>query len=82
MNCKSIKLRDSKARREVTRSGHRLIKSRARNWNINNQLGYMIIDSYNNFIVYGSRMELTLEDIEEWIYNQVGSDNNCEFISY
>lgn len=41
-------------------------KSR-RNINPDNMGGYMVVDLCGNYIVAGSRFDLSLEDVQEWI---------------
>ena len=59
MNNKSI---EQRLRRHLYRQGYQLHKSRAKNWSIDNQLGYMIVDTYYNTAVAGACFELTLEE--------------------
>ena len=58
---------ERKLRRNLAMLGYRLCKSRARNWSYDNQLGYMIIDNGCNSVVLGSRYDLTLEDVQDFI---------------
>ena len=58
---------ERKLRRDLAKLGYRLCKSRARNWSYDNQLGYMIIHKGNGVVVLGSRFDLTLEDVQDFI---------------
>lgn len=59
MNNKSI---EQRLRRHLYRQGYQLRKSRAKNWSLDNQLGYMIVDPYYNIAVAGARFDLSLEE--------------------
>ena len=54
---------EQKLRRALTKEGYQLCKSRARNWSINNQQGYMIVNPYYNVVVAGSQYDLSLQDV-------------------
>ncbi len=58
---------EQKARRALRKDGYRLCKSRAKNMSLDNMLGYMILDASTNFVVAGSRYELTLEDVMDFV---------------
>lgn len=58
---------ENRLRRQAKRLGLVLVKSRGKKWNIDNQLGYMIVDLYTNAVVVGSRYEFTFEDVEQWL---------------
>lgn len=62
-----FKVRENFLRRQAARLGLRLEKSRGKKWSINNQGGYRIIDTQRNTIVYGSRYELTIEDVTSYL---------------
>ncbi len=64
MSPKAIEQRN---RRVLQKNGYILHKSRARNWSIDNQLGYMIVDGNTNLIIYGNRFDLTLDDVTEFV---------------
>ena len=66
---KETKNREQRIRRALAKDFCKLIKSRARNWSADNQLGYMIVDANNNTIQYGERFELTLEDVERIVFD-------------
>ena len=53
-----------------------LIKSRARNWSLDNQLGYMIMDYRANIpLLRSGDYSLTLEDVDAFVY---GTDDDEE----
>lgn len=58
---------ERKLRRALSKQGYQLCKSRAKNWSLNNQLGYMIIDPYYNIAVRGPQFDLTLEEVSEFV---------------
>ena len=52
-----------------------LIKSRARNWSLDNQLGYMIMDYRLGIAILQSwNYSLTLEDVDEFVYGIDGDE--------
>lgn len=59
--------REARVRRGLRRQGYTLIKSRARNWSINNHCKYMIVEAYNNSIVAGEKFDLNIEDVEKFL---------------
>lgn len=59
--------REAAARRHLARLGLVLRKSRSRHWSLNDQLGYMVLDPWTNGVVVGANLELSLDDVEEWI---------------
>ncbi len=61
------KVRENKTRRHAERLGFMLKKSRARNWNINDQGGYMLVDISTNVVIQGSRFDWSLSDIEGYL---------------
>lgn len=61
----SVNSLERKLRRDLSKQGYRLCKSRARNWSLDNQLGYMII--MDGCVVLGSRFDLTLEDVQDFV---------------
>lgn len=65
----SDKIQENYSRRHATRLGLSLKKSRAQKEGINNQGGYMIVDPIKNFVAFGSRFELNLEDVEIFLNN-------------
>ena len=63
---------EQKLRRALAREGYQLCKSRARNWSIDNQQGYMIVDVSTNACVRGPRFDESLDDIHDfvdWLYS-------------
>jgi hypothetical protein len=63
----SDKVRENRLRRWATRLGLILRKGRARNWNVDDHGGYMLVDAYQNYVCAGSRFDLTLDDVETWL---------------
>jgi hypothetical protein len=61
------KVRENRLRRWASRLGLVLRKGRARHWNIDDHGGYMLVDAYQNYIVAGSRFDLTLDAVESWL---------------
>lgn len=59
--------KERKLRKALCEMGYQLHKSRARNWSYDNQLGYMITSLSYNTCVAGSRYDLSLEDVEEFV---------------
>lgn len=57
------KTRENYLRRQAKRLGLALAKSRAKKWSIDNQCGYMIIDLVRNFVIFGEKWNLTLDDV-------------------
>ena len=52
-----------------------MIKSRARNWSLDNQLGYMIMDYRLGIAILQScNYSLTLEDVDEFVYGIDGDE--------
>ena len=60
------KTRENRARRQLARLGYQLRKDRARNYSVDNQGGYMIVN-LNNVLEAGERFDLSLEDVERFI---------------
>ncbi len=63
----SEKQLEQKLRRSLSKQGYQLHKSRAKNWSINDQQGYMIVNPYYNVVVWGAQFDLTLEDVESFV---------------
>jgi hypothetical protein len=59
--------REDRARHLAWRQGYLLRKSRIREVNLDNLGGYMLIDANMNCIVAGSRWDLSLEEVEDWL---------------
>lgn len=51
----------------LSRAGYALHKSRARQWSVNNQLGFAIVDYRYNVCVGGPDFNFTLEDVEDFV---------------
>jgi len=62
-----MKVRENKARRWASRVGLTLRKSRAKQWSINNQGGYALLDSKGGYDVAGPNFELDLDDVEAFL---------------
>jgi hypothetical protein len=63
----SDKVRENRLRRMAQRQGLRLEKSRLRDWRALGYGGYMLIEVYSNWAVYGSypyAYSATLDEIE------------------
>ena len=58
---------ESRLRRRAIRQGYCLMRSRWRLGSIDNLGGYSIIDANHNFVVAGSRFDLSLDDVEAWL---------------
>jgi len=58
---------EARARREAKKAGFRAIKSRARTYSFNNQLGFQVLDAFSGFPVYGWNYELTAQDVIDWL---------------
>ena len=61
------KARESRLRRQATRLGLMIRKSRTRNTSLDDYGLYYIIDPYSNFVVFAPRANATLDDIEEYL---------------
>ena len=61
------KVFENSCRRQATRLGLRLIKSRARLINIDDFGDYMLVDIENNAVVAGSRFDLELDEVKKWL---------------
>ena len=62
----AVKNREQQLRRALYKAGYQLHKSR-KAFSADNLGGYMIVDYYINGIVSGSRFELDLEGVEEFV---------------
>lgn len=58
---------ERKLRRDLTVLCYQLCKSRSKCWPFDNQLGYMIIDGMTNAVIAGSRYDLSLDDVREFV---------------
>lgn len=61
------KNRENRLRRQLRKQGLSLHKSRVQNPNVNNLGGYMIVNECYNAVAWGSRFELDLDDVEDFI---------------
>ena len=61
------KVRENRARRQAERLGVIVKKSHGKLWNIDNQLGYMIVDGKLNAVLQGEKYNMTIEEVEEWL---------------
>ena len=59
------KAEENRLRRWANRLGLKLVKSRARNWHVHNQQGYMLIDPSYNAVVRGGDFEYDLQDVAD-----------------
>ena len=57
---------EAQLRREAAKQGYALKKSRG-GYSIDNQGGYMILDSATNYIVAGANFNLSLENVEKFL---------------
>lgn len=65
-NTTVCKNKEQQLRRALNKLGYSLHKSRT-SISIDNLGGYMIVDIYGNHAVAGSRFELSLDDVAEWL---------------
>lgn len=65
-NTTVCKNKEQQLRRALNKKGYSLHKSRKR-ININNLGGYMIVNVYTNCVVAGSRYDMTLDDVINWM---------------
>lgn len=61
------KILENLLRRQAKRLGLALRKSRAKRIHLDNFGEYGIIDPYENFVVAGSRFDLSLEDVKDFL---------------
>jgi hypothetical protein len=66
INTTVYKNKEQQLRRALRKEGYSLHKSR-KAVSIDNLGGYMIVNSYRNVVVAGSRYELSLDDVAEWL---------------
>lgn len=64
MQTKSEQARIASARRRLASEGYKLIKSKAKNWTLNNQCGFQIVSTDNNLVADGASYELDLDGVE------------------
>jgi len=65
----SEKARENRLRRRAKRLGLWLKKSRAKQWSLNNRMGYTLIDPYSNTCVWGPEFNESLTNIENDLDN-------------
>jgi hypothetical protein len=63
----SEKVRENQLRRWAGRLGYELRKDRARRSGINNQGGYMIVDTNLNAVVHGANFDESLDEVEVFL---------------
>ncbi len=63
-----VKSRDNKVRKAAKKQGFIVTRSRVKNTTCDNYGNYMIINESNNSIEYGEKFNLTLEEVENFIY--------------
>ena len=61
------KVRENRLRRKAARLNVVIHKSRGKLWSYDNQLGYMLVDLYTKGIMDGSRFDLDLDEVEEYL---------------
>lgn len=66
INTTVYKNKEQQLRRALRKEGYSLCKSR-KAVSIDNLGGYMIVNSYRNVVVAGSRYELSLDDVADWL---------------
>lgn len=66
---KEIKRREDRVRRQLTKQGLALRKSRVFTPTADDQGGYMIVDMQFNRIEAGERFDMTLEEVEAFAQN-------------
>ncbi len=58
--------REARVRRALRKDGFLVMKSRVSTPNLDNLGGYMVVNA-RNWVVLGSRYDLSLEDLEAWV---------------
>lgn len=81
---KNTKIRENRVRRQLTRQGYRLQKSRTdgsvyvngvyQGENMDDRGGYQITDASTRMIVAEEQFDLSLEDVEQWVTEEVTDD--------
>lgn len=66
---KEIKRREDRVRRRLAKQGLALRKSRVSTPLVNDQGGYMIVDTQFNRIEAGERFDMSLEEVEAFAQN-------------
>ncbi len=70
METKEERNLERRLRRKFRKYNLMLKKSRVRTPNINNQGGYMIVELYRNECVAGSKFDLTLEEVKDFVVEE------------
>lgn len=65
------KTKENRLRREAKKNGLRLHKSRVRYPNYFNRGGYMLVDTFRDIVVGGDRYNMTLDDVESYLNNDI-----------
>lgn len=63
---RQAELRERRLRKKASRIGYQLKKSRA-SISLGNFGDFMLVDAYTNCVILGSRFDLTLDGVEEWL---------------
>jgi hypothetical protein len=58
---------ESALRREASRLGYRVHKSRDRTQHLNNRGGFQVVDSNGNYVLAGVNYDLTLEELATFL---------------
>lgn len=66
---KEIKRREDRVRRQLAKQGLALRKSRVSTLSVDDQGGYMIVDTQFNRIEAGERFDMSLEEVEAFAQN-------------
>ena len=66
---RSARAMEVRLRRAASKRGMRLVKSRARDINIDNHGEFMLVDDRTNSVVAGERYNATLEQLVDRIYS-------------
>lgn len=61
------KVRENRLRRWAKRLGLDVCKSRVRVTHLDDYGGYMLVDSWSNYIVEGEKFSLDLDDVEQML---------------
>ena len=65
---------EAKLRRECKKRNIILKKSRIQNINTDDMGGYMMIDLYGNYVIAGSKYDMSLEDVANWLNDTAEAD--------
>jgi hypothetical protein len=58
---------EQRVRRAAKREGYVLRKDQARQWSLNHNGGYKIVDADLNAVIAGSPFDVDRDDVEEWL---------------